>query len=125
MTTHPVTARDDVATAFMRYESALVGNDVPVLDELFWADRRTVRFGAAEELFGHREIAQFRSTRPSAGLDRTLERVEITPFGSDHAVANATFRRDGIAAVGRQTQVWVRISGEWQVVSAHVSSRPD
>ncbi|NDZ94338.1 oxalurate catabolism protein HpxZ [Streptomyces sp. SID6673] len=124
MTDPDALARAAVRRAFGRYETALVDNDIPVLDELFWDDARTIRFGATEELFGYDQIREFRAARPSAGLDRSLDRVDITPLGPDHAVANATFRREGVAAVGRQSQVWVRFAGEWQVVSAHVSSRP-
>ncbi|NEJ18525.1 DUF3225 domain-containing protein, partial [Rhizobium leguminosarum] len=34
----------DVTAAFYRYEKALTGNDVAVLDELFWHDEKTVRY---------------------------------------------------------------------------------
>jgi AtzH-like len=42
----------EVKAAFERYEKALVSNDVPVLDELFRDDPRTVRYGATEILYG-------------------------------------------------------------------------
>lgn len=35
----------EVAEVFARYETALVANDLDVLDELFWDDGRTTRFG--------------------------------------------------------------------------------
>ena len=38
----------EVTAAFYRYEEALVSNDIAVLDELFWHDKRTVRLGAGE-----------------------------------------------------------------------------
>lgn len=115
--------RDEVRAAFERYEKALTSNDVAVLDELFLDHPATVRFGAGEELFGYHEIAVFRRARPAAGLDRRLERVEIVTFGDSFAVASATFTRDGVPGVGRQSQAWVRTADGWRVAGAHVSQR--
>ena len=36
----------EVRATFDRYEKALMANDTPVLNEIFWADPRTVRFGS-------------------------------------------------------------------------------
>lgn len=41
----------EVNAAFYRYEQALIGNDIAVLDELFWHDKRTLRLGSDENLF--------------------------------------------------------------------------
>ena len=57
---HPETLAE-VEAAFARYEAALVGNDVAVLDELFWHDKNTVRLGAGENLYGIDEIRAFRA----------------------------------------------------------------
>ena len=46
----------EVRAAFDRYEKALVSNDVPMLDELFRDDPRTIRYGAGEILYGYSEI---------------------------------------------------------------------
>ena len=51
----------EVKAAFDRYEQALVTNDVAVLDETFHEDSRTIRYGMAEILYGHAEIAAFRA----------------------------------------------------------------
>ncbi|MCX5395541.1 oxalurate catabolism protein HpxZ [Streptomyces sp. NBC_00102] len=106
------------------YEAALTGNDVPVLEELFWDAPHTVRVGAGEELFGTEEIAAFRRARPTAGLDRTRVRTEVTTFGTDMGVTTTLFVRDGIPGTGRQTQTWLRFPQGWRVVAAHVSQRP-
>ncbi|MGZ5173209.1 MAG: AtzH-like domain-containing protein, partial [Burkholderiales bacterium] len=53
----------EVATSFRRYEDALVTNDVAVLNELFWNDTRTLRYGTGENLYGHSAIASFRGAR--------------------------------------------------------------
>ncbi|EKP26159.1 oxalurate utilization protein [Klebsiella michiganensis] len=58
----------EVTAAFYRYEEALVSNNIAVLDELFWHDKRTVRLGAGENLYGIDEIRAFRAARPTAGL---------------------------------------------------------
>lgn len=113
---------EEVRQQFMRYEAALTGNDVAVLDELFWHAGETVRYGATEQLYGYAEIQAFRAGRPSKGLDRSIVRTQITTFGRDMATAHLEFRREGVEKVGRQTQTWVRMPEGWRVVSAHVSS---
>jgi hypothetical protein len=109
----------EVTAAFRRYEQALVGNDVTVLDELFWHSPHTLRFGIGENLYGHEAIAGFRAARSPLGLARELRNVSITTFGDDFAVANTEFLRNG--GSGRQSQSWVRTPGGWRVVAAHVS----
>ncbi|MEY2735771.1 MAG: oxalurate catabolism protein HpxZ [Burkholderiaceae bacterium] len=111
----------EVTSAFERYEQALVGNDVAVLDELFWNDPLTIRYGATENLYGYAEIQAFRAARPSQGLARELMNTVITTYGRDFATANTEFRRTGSARTGRQTQTWMRTPAGWRVVSAHVS----
>jgi hypothetical protein len=111
----------EVSAAFARYEDALVNNRVEVLDELFWTNPLTVRYGAAENLYGIDEIRAFRQARPSAGLARTLRRTVITTYGRDHATAMTEFFRDGTTRTGRQSQTWVRMPEGWRVVAAHVS----
>lgn len=112
----------EVETAFARYEAALVGNDVAVLDELFWNGPHTIRYGIGENLYGPAEIAAFRASRSPAGLSRQLSRTVITSYGRDMAVAATLFHRDGAPGrVGRQMQTWVRMPEGWRVVAAHVS----
>lgn len=111
----------EVTEAFYRYEKALTGNDVAVLDELFWASEHTVRLGAGENLYGREEILAFRKARPSKGLDRTLQNTVITTYGRDFATANTEFTRDGIDRIGRQSHTWARMPEGWRIVAAHVS----
>jgi hypothetical protein len=110
-----------VEAAFDEYERALTTNDVPVLDTLFWNSPHTLRYGATENLQGNGAIREFRAMRPGKGLMRTIIDRSVTTFGTDFAVANITFSRKGEARVGRQSQTWVRIDGQWRVVAAHVS----
>ncbi|MEI5999048.1 oxalurate catabolism protein HpxZ [Paraburkholderia bengalensis] len=110
-----------VEAAFDAYERALTTNDVPVLDTLFWNSPHTLRFGATENLQGYDAIRSFRAQRPGKGLVRTVVDRSVTTFGADFAVANITFARTGEVRVGRQSQTWARIDGQWRVVAAHVS----
>lgn len=77
----------EVEAAFERSEHALVTNDVAVLNELFWADARTVRYGPKGSLYGRDEILAFRKARPPQGLERTQHRTVITTFGRALATA--------------------------------------
>lgn len=114
--------RAEVEAAFARYEQALITNDVPVLEELFRDAPQTIRYGAAENLYGMDEIRAFRRARPPVGLMRSLSRTVITTYGRDFATANTMFHREGMAGkVGRQSQAWARFPEGWRVVSAHVS----
>jgi len=112
----------EVTEQFARYEKALVTNDVAVLDQLFHADSRTLRYGIAENLYGHDAITAFRAARSPAGLMRRTARTVITTYGRDAAVASTLFYRDAAPGkVGRQMQTWVRFSEGWKIVAAHVS----
>lgn len=111
----------EVVAAFERYEQALISNDVETLDELFFDDPNTIRYGAAENLYGYAEIKAFRAVRSPVGLARKLDRTKITTYGNDFATANTLFEREGSTKLGRQSQTWVRTPAGWRVVSAHVS----
>lgn len=111
----------EVRDAFRRYETALVNNDVAVLDELFWHDPRVVRYGAGENLYGYQQIAAFRAARPGGNLARELTNTVITTHGRDLATVWTEFRRPGNDRIGRQSQVWARRPEGWRVVAAHVS----
>ena len=111
----------EVRAQFERYERALTGNDVAVLDELFWNSPHTLRYGATENLYGYEAIARFRAARPAQGLQREVLRTVITTYGRDFATADIEFRRSGSDRIGRQSQAWVRMPEGWRVVAAHVS----
>lgn len=105
------------------YEEALVNNNVPVLDALFWRSPNVIRFGATENLYGVEALRDFRKSRPSAGLQRQVVNLQIRSFGKNYGVTNVEFVRsvNGQLKTGRQTQCWVKFSSGWQIVSAHVS----
>ena len=111
----------EVTAQFARYEKALTGNDVEVLDELFWNTPHTLRYGATENLYGYDAIRAFRAARPSQGLARTVLKTVITTYGHDFATADIEFERVGNARIGRQSQTWLRTAEGWRVVAAHVS----
>ncbi len=111
----------EVNAVFDSYEKALVGNDIAVLDALFWHSPLTLRYGAGENLYGFEAIQAFRQGRPAGNLMRTVTVRQVTTFGQDLAVANIEFQRAGSDRIGRQSQTWVRMPEGWRVVSAHVS----
>lgn len=113
----------EVEDAFARYDAALVGNDVETLEQLFWDDARTIRYGVGENLYGMDEIRAFRRARAPVGLARTLSRTVITTFGRDMATASTLYRRESDGErTGRQMQTWIRFPDGWKVVAAHVST---
>lgn len=111
----------EMTAAFERYETALVTNDVAVLDELFHDAPTTIRYGGGENLYGYDEIMAFRASRPATNLARSLSRTVITTFGTDFATAMTLFEREDPQKIGRQSQTWVRTEEGWRVVAAHVS----
>ncbi len=116
----------ELRTIYPRYEAALVGNDVGTLTGLFWNSQHAVRMGLAENLYGIDEIAAFRKGRPPVNLARSIRRLDINTFGRDFGSITLEFERtvDGKLLRGRQSQVWVRFSEGWRIVSAHVSLIP-
>jgi Protein of unknown function (DUF3225) len=114
----------EVTAAFMRYERALVSNDVAELDALFWQSPLTLRFGIGENLYGYDAISAFRRDRPAIDLTRRLMNTVITTFGRDLATANTEFQRVGATTTGRQSHVWVRTSEGWRIAAAHLSLLP-
>src|ERR1051326_8321306 len=112
----------EVEAAFAGYEAALMGNDVAELQLLFWVSPQTIRYGIAENLYGHDEIGAYRAARSPAGLARRLSRTVITTFGQDFATASTLFHRDSAAGkIGRQMKSWARFPEGWRIVAAHVS----
>ncbi len=116
----------EVTAAFIAYETALVSNDVKALNSFFHDDARTLRYGSGENLYGFEAIKAFRAARSPAGLARRTDRIAITAYGRDFAVASTLFYRDTASGkVGRQMQSWVRFPAGWRIVAAHVSIIPE
>jgi hypothetical protein len=111
----------EVTRAFEAYERALVGNDIPGLNEMFWRNPLTMRYGVRELLYSHAEIARFRIERGPIDQRRTLRNTRITTFGRDLATANTEYLPANSDKIGRQSQTWVRMPEGWRIVSAHVS----
>ncbi len=110
----------EVRAVFDRYEAALMANETAVLDDIFWADPRTVRFGIAEILYGHDAIRAFRAS-VKGYAQRVQKRVHIVAFGRDVAATHLEYERVGTGLVGRETKIMARMPEGWRVVSAHVS----
>jgi hypothetical protein len=117
----------ELSALYPLYEEALVKNDAETLTKMFWDSPHVMRFGVTENLYGTEEIEAFRKARPSAGLARTVKRLDIVAFGKDHGSVTLEFERnapDGRLIRGRQSQVWVRFDEGWRIVAAHVSLLP-
>jgi hypothetical protein len=116
----------ELAALYPRYEAALVSNDAETLTAMFWNSEHALRFGATENLHGFEEISAFRKARPGVNLARTIKRLDIVTFGRDFGSVTLEFTRevDGRSVLGRQSQVWVRLTEGWRIVSAHVSILP-
>jgi len=112
----------EVTAAFQRYEAALNSNDVTTLDELFWDSPHTLRYGIGEQLYGHDQIAAYRSGRdPKFVMNRDLVKLWVITYGRDFGTANCEFRRHGDPRLGRQSHTWMRTPDGWRIVAAHVS----
>ena len=113
----------EVKAAYDRYNSAVNSGTISTLNNTFWNDPRTIRYGQAENLYGYKAIEGFRAAARPLDPPRTLAKTVITTYGRDFAVASTlTYRANQPGRVGRQTQTWVRFPDGWHVVEAHVST---
>ena len=115
----------EVRAALEKYEKSLTNNDVVTVSETFWNSPHTVRFGPEGSLFGFDAIYAFRASRSSGPPPREEKSLRVTTFGDDFAVTHTEFRYPGQTRVGRTSQTWARIEGQWRIVSAHVSFAED
>jgi ketosteroid isomerase-like protein len=113
--------RSQVEAAFLAYERALAGHDVPTLDAFFHDDPATRRFGVADEQRGAAQVRAWRRADPGVPPGRRLEATEVQVLCPDVAVVTTRFGYGPRPATGRQTQVWLRTSAGWRIASAHVS----
>lgn len=104
---------------FDQYQQALINNDVTILNECFWNNTLTIRYGIGENLYGYDAIATYRKTLPPQDLTQIVSKSVITTYGGDTATTNIEFIRAG--RTGRQSQVWIRMPEGWRIVAAHVS----
>lgn len=111
----------EVRRTFERYEAALRAHDLAALDGFFWDDRRTVRYGVAEQGYGSEAIRAQRARLPPVWPARRLARTVVTALGRDVATVSTEFLDQDPGRVGRQTQTWVRLPCGWRIAVAHVS----
>lgn len=111
----------EVRAAFERYEAALQGNDIPVMEEMFWNHDATTRYGVGENLHGWQQISEFRRSGKLGKFRRTLFNTVITTYGRDFATANTEYLREGEELSGRETKTLMRTVDGWRIVSAHAS----
>ena len=114
----------EVNEAFMKYEKAILANDVEMINELFWNDEKTLRYGPNGTLVSHAALSAFRRSQDIGAWERRLKDTYIVTFGRDFAVANTESTRSTADGINRQSQTWVRMPEGWRIVSAHVSEHP-
>src|SRR3954451_3683644 len=104
----------EIEAEFAGYDRALASNDVAALNGFFFDSPVTIRYGNAENLYGHAEIQAFRSSVVASGVGPQRERTVITTYGSDFATVSTLSRRPQAAKIGRTMQTWVvfRKAGE-------------
>lgn len=113
----------EVKAAYDRYNNAVNSGTISTLNNTFWNDSRTIRYGQAENLYGYKAIEGFRAAARPLDPPRILSKTVITTYGRDFAVASTlTYRANQPGRVGRQSQTWVRFPDGWHVVEAHVST---
>lgn len=110
----------ELTALFQAYETALMNNDLATLDQFFWQNTLTVRFGTNENLYGIEAIRAFRKARSSLNFKRILRHSQIITYGQDFATTTTEFIGEDMLW-GRQSQTWVRFPEGWRVVSAHIS----
>jgi hypothetical protein len=113
----------ELTGAFREYETALSSNRPDVLDRLFFNSPVTIRYGVAENLYGHAEISAYRRRRAKQGgaPARKVTREVITTFGNDIGTTNIEYVREKTGLGGRQSQTWIRTADGWRIIAAHVS----
>lgn len=116
----------ELTELYLQYETALCQNDLETLNQLFWEAPEVVRFGQFENLYGSEAIKAFRQSRSPVNLDREMFNLKVVTFDQDTAAVTLEFRRviDGVARLGRQSQMWRKFPEGWKIVSAHVSLLP-
>ena len=114
----------EIRTLFERYEQALVGRNVEVLDATFWNSPHTIRLANNEHGYGFDRIHAHRVARPPGpGTKEKRYRLDILTLGRDIAGVTLVYKVRGKDMTGRQSQTWVRFPDVgWKVVSAHVSA---
>ena len=117
----------ELTQAFRGYEEALLANHPEALNTYFWVSPLALRYGVAENLYGHEEIVAYRRRRSQVGgaPHRETVREVITSYGRDFGTTNIEYVRSKSGRRGRQSQTWVRMPEGWRIVSAHVSLLQD
>ena len=67
MEIHNSQVHAELTKQFDRYQQALIDNDVTVLNELFWDNALTIRYGVGENLYGHAAIGRNEMDPPLCG----------------------------------------------------------
>jgi Protein of unknown function (DUF3225) len=116
--------KDELKTAFDRYEEALMAGDVAGQAGAFWSGPSVVRVDGNGPVIGPEALAEFRARRPTPG-PRRLRDLHVVHSPGDTVVTVSVNERLGphgeVTGLGTQTQVWARTADGWRVIAAVVS----
>ena len=100
----------EVTVQFQRYEKALVNNDVAVLDELFRSDKRTLRYGIGENLYGYEAIMTMAAVRRDNSVSLFAVPAIIAERRSDGStiVRSTTPLKPAARSIGDWLEHWAR-----------------
>lgn len=112
---------DSLREDFLAYESALMDDDLAMLDTMFLPGDGTMRADEAGLVVGHDAISAFRSARGGVA-SRTITRIEPRKL-SDGAWVVVSESEFESGRRGIQTQVWVQTTDGWRILTAHVTAR--
>ena len=114
----------EVVELFEIYESALVRNDVAVLDAMFVATDDVLRFGIADVQRGHDELVAWRAGATPVDARRRITSRSVAGLAPGVVAVDVTFANGDDPVIGRQSQTWVRRPEGWRIARAHVSTIP-
>jgi len=110
----------DLATAFVRYEDALMDGDLAVMRQTFWDHDDVVRVDPVRPVVGAEALARFRAGSSGPG-PRRLRDLYVVPSPGATVVTISINERVSDGSFGAQTQVWARTVDGWRIVAAHVA----
>jgi uncharacterized protein (UPF0147 family) len=87
-------------------ETALMTNDIPILEALSRDHPRSIRLGVSEILVGIEAIRRSRRARTGDHQSRERLAVPITTVGRDVAVTNIVCRRIATGMIGARPRSW-------------------
>lgn len=111
---------EEVRTAFLSHEHAVMRDDTDSIEDWFCDDARMVSVRDSLVLAGREAIAAFQRSIERAP-QRIVDHVHLTPVAGRCVVVVAQLRQtDGAPVISNQK--WVRRDGAWRIAAAQLNS---